>query len=118
MVERPPEVELSPLDQIRQAEAEVTRLLAAVRETAGLRVEEAHRQAASLKSAAWEQGMQEGRARYQVIIQQAEEEARELVAQAQLRCERLRCQGEQRMPKAVAWVVNLVIGFERKEDGA
>lgn len=118
MDERQPETMLSPLDQIRQAEAEVTRRLAAVREAAALRVEEAHKQAANLKSAAWELGMREGQARYRAIIQQAEEEASEIVAQAQLRCERLRRQGEQRMPEAVALVVNLVIGVERKENGA
>ncbi len=62
--------------------------------------------------------MQEGQVRYQEIIRLAEAEAQEIVAQAQFRADRLRRFGEQRMPEAVAWIVSLVIGRERKGNGA
>ena len=55
-----PEYELSPLDQIRQAEAEVARRVAGCREGAERTVAKAREQARALVEAEREAGRQEG----------------------------------------------------------
>jgi vacuolar-type H+-ATPase subunit H len=117
MAERTTEIELSPLDQIRQTEGEVTRKIAAARETAEQILESARQQAEKIKRSAQETGMREGQGHYKTTIARAEEEARALVAEARLQAERLRRRGQQRMKRGVSDAVNLVLGLsEETED--
>ena len=109
--------ELSPLDQIRQSEAEVTRQIAAARETAEAKAAEARAQAAQLKRQAKEAGSRAGQARYKEIISTAEEQAQVIRAQANQRARDLRRRGETRMEEAIRKAVALVIGFEAQEQG-
>jgi len=91
--------ERSPLDQIRQAEAEVTRRVAAARKAADQALAAAHAQATDLKRQAIQAGQRDGQAQCQEIISQAEQEA-------------LRQNGNLRMEDAVRRVVAIVIGQE------
>lgn len=116
MVERTSEIELSPLDQVRQTEAEVTRKIAAARETAEQILENARQQAETIKRNARQAGIQEGQGHYKATIARAEEEARALVAEAKFQAERLRRRGQQRMKRAVSYAVNLVLGLPEENE--
>ena len=83
-------VERSPLDQIRQAEVDVTRQVTAARQVAEDVIREAQEQAADLKRQAREIGHREGLADYQATVSSAEDEARRLIAQACSQAENLR----------------------------
>lgn len=110
------ETELSPLDQIRLAEAENLRQVLAAREAAGQVVARAHAHAAQLKKQAQETGRREGQIRYKEIVSKAEEEARLIAAQAHGRADDLRRQGRQRMELAVRRAVEIVIGQPGEEE--
>ncbi len=84
---------LSPLDQIRLAEAEVTRKVIAAREQAEQNINEALQQAALLKKQAQQAGSRKGQLRYKEIVRQAEEEGRLLVEHARLQAAEMRRRG-------------------------
>ena len=71
--------EISPLDQIRQVEADVIRQIAAAREAADYKVNEARNQVKVILSEAREVGRQRGLIRYNEIISRAEEESHAIV---------------------------------------
>lgn len=103
--------ELSPLDQIRRTEAEVTRQIAAAREASKLTVREATLKADALLADARNLGRRQGQKRYQEIITASEEKARSLVAEASSQAEILRSQGARRMVSAVDWAVRFILGI-------
>jgi vacuolar-type H+-ATPase subunit H len=106
------ENELSPLDQIRQTEAEVTRRIAAAREAAELNVVKARTEATHLKNQAREAGNREGQIHYKEIITGAGEEAEAIIKQARRRAEDMRRKGHQRMPIAVKQAMAIIIGAD------
>jgi vacuolar-type H+-ATPase subunit H len=106
-------IELTPLDQIRQAEVDLARQVAAAREAAEQVIANANAQAAQLKNDAREQGKREGLARYQDIINNAEEEARAIIAQGQRSAEELRRKGSERMQIAVSHALSIVIELDK-----
>jgi vacuolar-type H+-ATPase subunit H len=103
-----------PLDQIRQAEAEIKRRIAAAQWAAEADLYEAHLRAEDLKRLTLENGRCEGQTEYQDIIRQTEKDARALVAQAHRRAEDLRRQGELCMNSVVRSTIAIVVG--QKED--
>jgi vacuolar-type H+-ATPase subunit H len=110
-------LESSPLDRIRQAEAEVTRQLAAARKAAEATLEDARSQAAQLKRKASENGRLDGETQCRDTIAQAQREASAIVAQAQKREEGLRQQAEVRMEAAVSFAVAVVMGQQTEKGG-
>jgi vacuolar-type H+-ATPase subunit H len=110
------ETELSPLDQIRQTEADVTRQIAAARQAAERSVTEAGKELKTFLDGARESGRRHGQVRYKEIISKAEEESQAVVSQAHRQAERLHHAGRRRMSTAVRQAVNLVIGLQ--DDGA
>ncbi|MGD2155770.1 MAG: hypothetical protein PVG14_01780 [Anaerolineales bacterium] len=108
--------ELSPLDQIRQTESEVTRDIAVARESAEQIIATARNEVKELLEEVRTTGLRRGQTRYKEIFSLAEEEARGIVAQAQNRAEELRRKGRKRMATAVDYAVNLVIGLEGAGD--
>jgi vacuolar-type H+-ATPase subunit H len=104
------ETELSPLDQIRMAEANAARKLALSRELAEIKITQARYQARVLVDEARESGKHEGQVQYAEIVSRAEEEAEGLVAEAQARVEALRREGELRMQAAVDQVIQTLLG--------
>jgi vacuolar-type H+-ATPase subunit H len=110
MVDQSPEIELSPLDQIRQSESEITRKIAAARESAVHSLDAARQEAARIVAQAREDGYREGQARYQEILEAAEAEAIHYVDLAQEDVRQLSQRGSQRMQLAIQQVVSLVIG--------
>jgi vacuolar-type H+-ATPase subunit H len=111
MADQSPELDLSPLDQIRQTEAEVARKIAAARKAAEQIVEQARQQAAALKREAVESGRGEGQARCQTALSNAEEESRALVAEAQDQADMLHRRGAERMELAVHRALSFVINL-------
>jgi len=105
---------LSPIEQIRQTEAEVTRRIAAAREVAEKTLVEARAQAAMRKEEARQAGRLEGDKISQQVVSQAEEMARLTLEQAHQQAEMLRRKGEHRMTQAIAWAVKFVIGLEEE----
>ena len=113
-----PEAELSPLDQIRQTEADVARQVALAREAARNTVEQAKAQARDLLDDAHQIGHRDGEKRYRKIISNAEEEAKLIVAQARKRAEHLHRRAGQRLAVGVSRALNVVIGFEEAGEDA
>lgn len=109
MVTQSDSTDLSPLEQIRQCEAEGTRRVAAAHEAAAATIEKARLDAASLVRDAREAGRQDGQARYAEILARAEEEAEMLVTQAKGRATELRQQGDSRMDAAVHQAVKIIL---------
>jgi vacuolar-type H+-ATPase subunit H len=104
--------ELSPLDQIRQTETNITRQIAAARVSAGRSAEEARLQAEQIKHQAQEDGRRKGQAVYQEILLRAEEEAQAILSQEKHRSAQMQQTAEKRMDSAVSLAVKIVIGFE------
>jgi len=109
---------LSPLDQIRLAEAEIARKIVEARENAERSLLEARVQANRLKKQARESGVREGRILYKEIVARAEEESRAITVRARNQAEDLRQKGHSRMELAVEYAVNIVLGSDkdRKSD--
>jgi vacuolar-type H+-ATPase subunit H len=103
-------IELSPLEQIRQAEAEVTRRVAAVREAGERSITEARHKAQRTILEARQQGELEGEARRKEIIAGAEEEAQEMTVQAQRRAELIRQRGRGVMESALEAALSVILG--------
>jgi vacuolar-type H+-ATPase subunit H len=106
-------VELSPLDQIRLAEAEITRKTVAAREDLERSLTEARKQAARIKKDAHEAGTRAGKAQFKEIVSRAEEEAHAITAHAQHQVDNLRQKGSSRMKLAVEYAVSIVLGLKR-----
>ena len=104
--------QLSPLDQIRQAEAETVRQIAAAREASEQKTNEAKKQVKVILEQARESGRQRGLNRYKQIISSAEEEAMVIVSQAHNQANLLRHKGKQQMSTAVHHALSLIIGLE------
>jgi vacuolar-type H+-ATPase subunit H len=104
--------DLSPLDQIRLTEAEITRKTVVAREDAERRLAEARRQAAKIKKRAREEGTRAGKVQFKEIVSTSEEEARAITAQAQNQANTLQQKGRTRMEMAVDYAVNIVLGLE------
>jgi vacuolar-type H+-ATPase subunit H len=111
------EREQLPLDQIRQAEAEATRRIAAAHETVKQTIDNAHAHVTQIKSQAREAGISAGKQQYNQIVANAEEEARILIAQANQLAENLRRTGEQRINEAVRYAMGVVVGQKGDNDG-
>lgn len=103
--------ELSPLDQIRQTEAEVTRAVAAARLAAEQMIAQAQREAIDIQQHARELGLREGEARYRELMSTGDEEGRGIIAAAKLQANELRRKGQQRMDQGVHKAVHIVIGL-------
>jgi vacuolar-type H+-ATPase subunit H len=101
---------LSPLDQIRQAEAEVTRKIVAAREGSERAIGEARAQAALIKKQAHESGTRDGQIRYKELISKAEDEARAMVQHAHNQAADLRWKGQTRMEAAIQETISIVLG--------
>lgn len=112
-----PEVEatLSPLDQIRQAEADLARRIVAAREEAEQVQERARAQARLLLEEARQGGRDQGQAQYREIVARAEKEAQAILADAHDRAGALRQLGYQRMEIAVSQAVNIILGIHEGE---
>ena len=106
------ETKFSPLDHIRQTEAEVTRQIAAARESAELAVERARSQAKEIINEAREEGRREGLSQYKEICSTAEEEAQAIIIQARKNVEILDIKGNRYMERGIRHAVNIVIGVE------
>ena len=105
--------QLSPLDQIRQVEAETIRQIAAAREASEQKTTEAKKQVKVILEQARESGRQRGLNRYKQIISSAEEEALVIVSQAHNQVNLMRHKGKKQMSTAVQQAVSLIIGLER-----
>ena len=115
MAEPLSETALSPLDQIRLAEAEITRKTVTAREDSERSLVDARVRANKLKKQARESGAREGKILYKEIVARAEEEARAITAHAQNQAADLRQKGRNRMELAVEYAISIVLGLE--DDG-
>ncbi len=102
--------ELSPLDQIRLAESEVTRKMVAAHEASESRVAEIRTQATLLKKQARESGEHKGQLRYKEVIAESEEEAHATLVQAHGRADELHKKGNIRMERAIQEAVRIILG--------
>lgn len=103
---------LSALDQIRLAEAEITRKIVAAREAAEHSLVNAHAEAALLKKQADETGNREGQIRYKGIVSKAEDEARALVEHAHNQAADLRRRGQTHMETAIQEAIGIILGMQ------
>lgn len=112
MADSSPSVGLSPLDQIRLVEAEVTRKIVTAREATEHRLVDARAQAALLKKQAHESGEQQGRIRYKEIVTEAEDEARAIILHAHNQAADLHQKGSAHMELAVREAIRIVLGLK------
>lgn len=108
--------ELSPLDQIRQTEAEVNRQIAAAHEQSKHKVARARREIQDLIRKAVETGRLEGVALGKEIVFKTEEEAQAMLGQAQKKSETHHALGQQHMNTAVRFAVLFVLGDEGERE--
>jgi vacuolar-type H+-ATPase subunit H len=101
---------LSPLEIIRRKEAEVTRCLAAARETAVTEIKAVEQQARNLARQAETQGQREGEAQRQAVLDEAEREAESILAQAKAQAEALRNVSQVEVETVVAQAMTIIIG--------
>lgn len=106
------EAQLSPLDQIRQAEADVTRKIAMAREDNERTLADAKAQVRMLLDRAKESGHRKGEAQYRGIVFEAEEVARAILAESDHWADELQQKGVRTMDSAVRQVVNIITGME------
>jgi len=106
-----PAAELSPLDQIRLAEAEITRKIVTARETSAQARAAARARATLLKKQAQESGTREGQNRYKELVSKAEENAHAIVERAHNQAAELREQGRARMELAIQDATGIVLGL-------
>ena len=104
--------ELSPLDQIRLAEAEITRKVIAAREASERAMTDARTQSTALRRQAHEAGTRTGQIRYKEMVSRAEEEARTIVEHAHHQANELRRKGEARMEAAIQEASRIVLGLK------
>ncbi len=112
MTEPSSSVGLSPLDQIRLVEAEVTRKIIAAREASERSLAEARTQAALIKKQAHEAGEHEGQIRYKAVVAEAEEEAQTIILHAHNQSADLHQKGSTRMELAVQEAICIVLGLK------
>lgn len=103
---------LSPLDQIRLIEAEITRKIIAAREASERAVAEARHQANLLKKKAHESGTRAGQIRHKEAVAQAEEEGKAMIVHARQHAAELRRRGEARMDMAVQEAIRITLGLK------
>lgn len=103
---------LSPLDQIRLAEAEITRKVVTARESSEQNAANVRAQSALLKKQAGETGEHEGQIRYKEIIAKAEEQVELIIAQAHNEADDLRRKGQTRMEWVVNEALNIILGLK------
>lgn len=111
------EAQLSPLDQVRLAEANVTRKVAAAHDNSEHSLTDAKAQAKLLLDEARQNGERKGQIQYREIVSEAEEKARAVRAGADQQVEELRQKGGQKIGVAVRRVVNIITGIEEDEAG-
>ena len=109
-------IELSPLDQIRQTEAEVNRQVASTQERSKLKIAQATRDVQEMIMKARETGHLEGLARGTAIVSKTEEEAQVIIEQAQKQAEAYRNHGKGQMNAAVEYAVSFVLGLEGENE--
>ncbi len=104
------EQDLSPIEQIRLAEAEVARRLAAASEAAEKSLLTTQEQAAQIREEACQAGRQEGEQRYGELIAESKAQADAIVAHAQEQAGALRQVSSMRLGVIVRQAVQYVLG--------
>jgi hypothetical protein len=115
MADPTPDAGLSPLDQIRLAESEITRKIITAREACESAVAEERLHANLLKKQAHESGIRAGLIRHEEIVSQAEEEARGMVQHARSQADELRRKGQARREEAIREALDIVLGVKGSE---
>jgi flagellar biosynthesis/type III secretory pathway protein FliH len=105
----------SPLDQIRDAEAEINRRIAEAHRAAEEQLRTAESQAGQIKQEARRVGSSEGQARYQERIASVEIETQRIIYDARCRAEQIERQGQVFLPEAVRLAIALIAGVEVEE---
>ena len=109
---------ISPIEQIRRAEAEVTRQVAAAREAAEETLQAAKAQAARLHAEALQEGKQEGEQHCQQIIDQAKEAASQIVIQANEQAKEMRRNGLLHMDRVAQQALHYVLDMQADQGGS
>lgn len=105
----------SPLDEIRQVEAEVARQIQAAREAADERIAQAEQAAQTMKLESRTAGHREGEADFQEIVARASREAEEVIGTASLDAESLRQVEAVQLAPLVALIIESVTSVEARQ---
>lgn len=106
------EIELSPLDKIRQTEAEAAGAIAAARQAAEQLLASTRAEADQFIDQARTEGKRAGQAQYADALTRAGEEAHAILVDAKRRAKKLQHKGRQRMEAGISFAVNTIIGLE------
>lgn len=110
------ENELSPLDQIRKAEAEIARQIAAAQKKTEQKLAQARRDAQELRQSAREKGRQLGQVHGKEILAKSEEEAKAILDLASKQAEIHFVRGHEQMEAAVLYAVAFILGSEGENE--
>ena len=108
---------LSPIEKIRQAEAEITRQIAAARETAEGSLQAAKIQAERLHAEAIQQGKREGEKLYRLKLDQAREAAAQIVSEANKRAVEMRQNSISNMDDVIQQALYYLLNLQTDQAG-
>lgn len=109
------DTDLSPLDLIRQTEAEGAHHIAEAHEAAKEKLRQAQIKAAESKRKALDAGRREGEDDFKQAVDKAKLEAAQILVEARQQAEELSEIGDERIEKVVSRAVMIVTG-QREED--
>jgi len=102
----------TPLDEIRQAEAEAAGLLFQARQEGQALKQAVKKQISQLMQQAQQEGAQAGRIRCEQLVEEARRQAAQMIAQAQTQADLLLGEGQKRLDTAVQWALCFVLGAD------
>ncbi len=108
------QADISPLDQIRQKEAEGLRKVIIARQASERKIYEARGEAARIKKLARESAAQQARELYKETAAAAQQEAQELRSQAKTHADELTARAKLVIEQGVAEAVNIVLGLKEE----
>ncbi len=103
---------LTPLDEIRQAEALAASQLFQARQEGLARLQAVKKPISQMIQQAQQDGAQAGRARCEQLVEEAMRQAAQIVAEAQAQANVLAHQGQGRVDSAAQWALRYVLGLE------
>jgi vacuolar-type H+-ATPase subunit H len=108
-------VKLSPLDEIRQAEARAASHLLQARQEAEDAKQAAINQAAQIKAQAQQSGAKAGQARFAILVAEASREGVQITINAQTQAENIKQTRQQSVQEAALRSVQVVLGADWEE---
>ncbi len=117
MASSPPDLILTPLERIQQAERDCSHQIRVAQDAADTCIQQARKQAATLKRDAVAAGREQGEQDYQAALAAAQRDARQIVAQAQAHTDDLARSSDACLDQMVDRALAVILGIPPPEAG-